>query len=83
MAGKGSKRRPGDENAYRDNWEHIFRRDIIPCDMEPLNDMGIDELYDCDTCDWYNGSCTNLAICFGGDEYKRVDLNIDKSQKPT
>ncbi|MFA7185570.1 MAG: hypothetical protein WC082_11785 [Victivallales bacterium] len=25
MAGKGSKRRPGDEKKYRDNWEEIFR----------------------------------------------------------
>jgi len=24
MAGKGDKRRPGDEKKYRDNWENIF-----------------------------------------------------------
>lgn len=24
MAGKGSKRRPGDENKYRSNWDKIF-----------------------------------------------------------
>jgi len=24
MAGKGSKRRPGDEKKFRENWEQIF-----------------------------------------------------------
>jgi len=24
MAGKGSKRRPGNDKTYRDNWEKIF-----------------------------------------------------------
>ena len=24
MAGKGSKRRPGDEKKYRENWDEIF-----------------------------------------------------------
>jgi hypothetical protein len=24
MAGKGDKRRPGDEKKFRDNWEKIF-----------------------------------------------------------
>ncbi len=24
MAGKGDKRRPGDEKKYRDNWDFIF-----------------------------------------------------------
>jgi len=26
MAGKGSKRRPGDENKFRDNWDKIFSK---------------------------------------------------------
>jgi hypothetical protein len=26
MNGKGSKRRPGDAQAYRDNWERIFSK---------------------------------------------------------
>jgi hypothetical protein len=30
--GKGSKRRPGDEGAYRDNWEEIFGKKESPID---------------------------------------------------
>jgi hypothetical protein len=26
MAGKGSKRRPGDEKKYRENWDSIFSK---------------------------------------------------------
>jgi hypothetical protein len=26
MAGKGDKRRPGDEKKYRENWENIFAK---------------------------------------------------------
>ena len=31
MSGKGDKRRPGDEEAYRESWERIFRNSDCMC----------------------------------------------------